>query len=388
MKLKNTKLYSKENYCDICHNKLSSQYIPIKTKRHIKTFLCKNCLLIQSIPQKKFQSHPKPSMSVDADRSSIMYTKTRFLPRNIALFKKFKINFKKFDHVLDIGSNRGSFVNYLKTKNKKVKITAIESKKNIFNHKKSKYIKFINDRFEDSTILSNSYDFVYCVHTLEHFVSCFKSLSKIYNSLKINGTAFIVVPNMINIRIVLVNILWTHTFHFTNNVVVNLFNKIGFKILKKDEKSDITYYLQKSEDKNHYKNNNLFFNKTLSFFDKKDALTKYKKNLKKKRDRLKNFGKKLKEEGNNFLFWGAGRIFDGLFKYGNIKFSSNYKLYDKHLYKYFKKFYNLKLLKKDELKKLKDYNVVICSNSEYSQIVKEAKSLNFKKVTSYERFLK
>ena len=53
-----------------------------------------------------------------------------------------------------------------------------------------------------------------------------------------------------------------------------------------------------------------------------------------------------------------------------------------------KKFYNLKLLKKDELKKLKDYNVVICSNSEYSQIVKEAKSLNFKKVTSYERFLK
>ena len=88
------------------------------------------------------------------------------------------------------------------------------------------------------------------------------------------------------------------------------------------------------------------------------------------------------------MFWGAGRIFDGLFKYGNIKFSLNYKLYDKHLNKYFKKFYNLKLLKKDELKKLKNYKVVICSNSEYSQIADEAKSFNFKKVMSYERFLK
>ena len=390
MNLIKTKLHSNENYCDICHHKLFNHYVPLKTKRNIKTFLCKNCLLIQSISQKKFQSHPKPSMSIDADRSSIMYTKTRFLPRNIVLFKKFKINFKKFDHILDIGSNRGSFVDYLKTKNKKVKITAIESKKNIFNHKKSKNMKFINDRFEDSKILSNTYDFVYCVHTLEHFVSCFKSLSKIYNSLKINGTAFIVVPNMnyYTKDSIVEYFIDTHTFHFTNNVLVSLFNKIGFKILKKDEKSDITYYLQKPENKNHYKKNNLFLNKSLSFFDEKDALIKYKKNLKKKRDRLKNFGKKLKEEGNNFLFWGAGRIFDGLFKYGNIKFSLNYKLYDKHLNKYFKKFYNLKLLKKDELKKLKNYKVVICSNSEYSQIADDAKSFNFKKVMSYERFLK
>ena len=44
---------------------------------------------------------------------------------------------------------------------------------------------------------------------------------------------------------------------------------------------------KKSEDKNHYKNNNLFFNKTLSFFDKKDALTKYKKIKKKERSSQK-----------------------------------------------------------------------------------------------------
>ena len=82
---------------------------------------------------------------------------------------------------------------------------------------------------------------------LEHFVSCFKSLCKIYNSLKINGTAFIVVPNMnyYTKDSIVEYFIDTHTFELTNNVLVNLFNKIGFKILKKDEKSDITYYLQK-----------------------------------------------------------------------------------------------------------------------------------------------
>ena len=113
------KLFSKENFCDNCNSKLSLHYTPIKTKRFIKTFKCNKCGLIQSIPQSYFKSHPKPSMSVDADRSSIMYTKKRFLPRNIKLFRKFKINFNKFENILDIGANRGSFVQYVRSKNKK-----------------------------------------------------------------------------------------------------------------------------------------------------------------------------------------------------------------------------------------------------------------------------
>ena len=384
------KLHSLENICDMCCGDLTNYYIPIKTKRNIKTFLCQNCLLIQSIPQKKFKSHPKPSMSADADRSSIMYTKTRFLPKNIELFKKFKINFKKFQHILDVGSNRGAFVEYLKKKNKKLQITAIESKKNIFNHKFNKNLKFINSRFEDSKIPSNTYDFAYCVHTLEHFTSCYQSLNKIYNSLRINGTAFIVVPNMnyYTKDSIVEYFIDTHTFHFTNNILVKLFNKIGFEIINKDERSDITYYLKKTETKNFLKNNKRFFNKKIGFFDKKNALLGYKKNLIRNRKKLQNFGKNLDNKYDKVLFWGAGRIFDGLFKYGNIKKKSNYKLYDKHLNKYFKKFYNLKILDSNQIKKLKNFNVVICSNSEYSQIFNEAKSYKFTNILSYESLLK
>ena len=76
------KLFSKENFCDNCNSKLSLHYTPIKTKRFIKTFKCNKCGLIQSIPQSYFKSHPKPSMSVDADRSSIMYTKKVFTEKH------------------------------------------------------------------------------------------------------------------------------------------------------------------------------------------------------------------------------------------------------------------------------------------------------------------
>ena len=180
---------------------------------------------------------------------------------------------------MDVGSNRGAFVEYLKKKNKKLQVTAIESKKNIFNHKFNKNLKFINSRFEDSKIPSNTYDFAYCVHTLEHFTSCYQSLNKIYNSLRINGTAFIVVPNMnyYTKDSIVEYFIDTHTFHFTNNILVKLFNKIGFEIINKDERSDITYYLKKTETKNFLKNNkNLIKN---WFFDRKNALLGYQKKL-------------------------------------------------------------------------------------------------------------
>ena len=180
----------------------------------------------------------------------------------------------------------------------------------------------------------------------------------------------------------------THTFHFTNNILVKLFNKIGFEIINKDERSDITYYLKKTETKNFLKNNKRFFNKKIGFFDRKNALLGYKKNLIRNRKKLQNFGKNLDNKYDKVLFWGAGRIFDGLFKYGKIKKKSNYKLYDKHLNKYFKKFYNLKILDSNQIKKLKNFNVVICSNSEYSQIFNEAKSYKFTNILSYESLLK
>ena len=302
------KLFSKENFCDNCNSKLSLHYTPIKTKRFIKTFKCNKCGLIQSIPQSYFKSHPKPSMSVDADRSSIMYTKKRFLPRNIKLFRKFKINFNKFENILDIGANRGSFVQYVRSKNKKVKIFAVESKKKIFDYKKYKKTEFSNTRFEDAVIQSDTYDFIYCVHTLEHFVSSKLALLKMFNCLKVGGKAFIVVPNMnfYSNKSIVEYFIDTHTFHFTNNSLIELFNRAGLQIIKKDESSDLTYYLEKSFSKNIRKKNN-YFKSTNGFLITEMLCLNIKIISLKIEKKLKNFGKKIKKLNKNILFLGSGQ---------------------------------------------------------------------------------
>ena len=134
----NMKLSIKNNFCDLCFSKLKNPYKPINTKRDVLTFQCQKCLLIQSISQKKFKSNPPPSMSFDADRASVMYTKALVLPKHIKLFKEFKINFSKMRHVLDIGSNRGDFTNFILKKNKFVEVFALESKKILFDKYKKK----------------------------------------------------------------------------------------------------------------------------------------------------------------------------------------------------------------------------------------------------------
>ena len=116
-------------------------------------------------------------------------------------------------------------------------------------------------------------------------------------------------------------------------------------------------------------------------------MLKYKNNLIKNRKKLKNFGKKLKNFNKEILFWGAGRIFDGLFKYGNIKKNSRYKLYDKFLGSYFKGFFGLDIISEKKLVNLRDYLIIICSESESSDIKKEAKKYGFKRLIAYNKLL-
>ena len=118
------------NYeCDYCKNTLNKFYKPINSERGIKVFQCSKCLLLQSKVLKNYKKIIKGSMSFDADRKSIMYTKGRFQDHYLKLIKK-KIKFKDILNVLDIGSNRGNFIDYVKKINPKIKIHGFETKKN------------------------------------------------------------------------------------------------------------------------------------------------------------------------------------------------------------------------------------------------------------------
>ena len=100
--------------CDSCNHIISkSVYKPIKSYRFMKLFCCEKCGLIFSKNSSPYISRPLPSMSCDANRSSIKYTKQLVLGDHIDFLKKNKINLSNYKSILDIGSNRGDFINHI-----------------------------------------------------------------------------------------------------------------------------------------------------------------------------------------------------------------------------------------------------------------------------------
>jgi 2-polyprenyl-3-methyl-5-hydroxy-6-metoxy-1,4-benzoquinol methylase len=385
MKQRNIKLYTSKKNCDFCKHKLTEPYKPINTKRNILTYRCKNCSLLQSIPQKKFSSFPNPSMSFDADRSSIMYTKELVLPYHISFFKKNNVNFSKINSCLDIGSNRGYFSRFILSKNKNIRITAVETRKELIkNYKFNSNVKTYNSRYEIFET-NEEFDFIYNVHTLEHLKSCCLAIQKMKKHLSQNGQLFIAVPNINSIHNDFFEEVFIdpHTFHFTNNIMIKIFNKFGLKIIAKNISGDELQYLLSKDLKTVDLNNNRHIEKERLFFYNKKSLYLYKNKITENRHDLKKKAKRIKKlllNKINVVFWGAGRIFDGLIKIGNIKPSKNIRIVDRNLYKYFKTLHNFRIFKPSDLKRDESRSIlVICSRVYKDSILKEAKKYSFNK---------
>lgn len=388
--LKNRMVNKKINLfkCDYCSNALKKYYKPINSERGIKVFQCSKCLLLQSKVSKKYKKVTKGSMSFDADRKSIMYTKSRFQDRYLKLIKK-KIKFKRISNILDIGSNRGTFINYIKKINPNIKIDGFETKKKLINNK-IKGVKVFNLKFEEAKLKKNFYDFVYCVHTLEHLESITNSLKKLRISLKSDGLILFAVPNInffskFNFVELFID---THFFHFTNKTILNFFYSCGFKAIykSKNNQNDLIYILKKN-------NKILRNNATGGFFDKKNSIDAYKLNLILNRKRFKSLKKKINLITNkkNILFWGAGRIFDGITKLSNLKPNKKIYTYDKNLINHFKSRNGFMLLEEKKMRDMYNKNlflVIVCSEADFSEITLEAKKFGFKNIVKYDTLLK
>jgi 2-polyprenyl-3-methyl-5-hydroxy-6-metoxy-1,4-benzoquinol methylase len=324
-------------------------------------------------------------MSFDADRSSIMYTKELVLPYHISFFKKNKVNFSKINSCLDIGSNRGYFSRFILSKNKNIRITAVETRKELIkNYKFNSNVKIYNSRYEIFET-NEEFDFIYNVHTLEHLTSCFLAIEKMKKHLTQNGRLFIAVPNINSIHNNFFEEVFIdpHTFHFTNNIMIKIFNKFGLKIIAKNISGDELQYLLSKDHKIVELNNNRHIEKKNSFFYNKKSLYLYKNKITENRHDLEKKAKRIKKlllNKINVVFWGAGRIFDGLVKIGNIKPSKNIRIVDRSLYKYFKNLHGFRIFKPSDLKRDESRSIlVICSRVYKDSILKEAKKYSFKK---------
>lgn len=375
--------------CDFCEKQIiNSIYTPIKSNRGMKVYVCTNCGLIISKSNIPYISRPQPSMSCDANRSSIKYTKQLVLSDHINFLKKNNITLNNYKRILDIGSNRGDFINFLKdnTDFDKVEIDAIETDPEIVeNYISYKNVNLKIARIESVELLPNTYDFVYFVHTLEHLESLSDILIRIKNSLNSNSLLFLVVPNIEYCALSTFTEIFidTHTYHFRFNVLQNICKSLGFKILfsNKDNESEIKLIL--------IKNNNSINNIEFDGINSLNFVNNYTNSINIEREKVINAVNKIQSDINEkFICWGAGRIFDGIITIGNLDKTKIHCLVDKYLYKYFDNFYNIKVNPINFLDKIdKNIPILICSFEYEEEIENYATKLGFKKIYKISKFL-
>jgi len=363
-----------ENICDLCEsNNNNLIYNPIGTRRGLKVFICEDCGLVQSFPKIDHVAERNVMASSAADWGNIRYGKQFRTKHDLDLLLKY-INISELKNCLDVGSNRGHFINNLFELNNSLVIWGVEPDEPIFNFSlnRNKRFNMINDRIENIKLPPNYFELVYLSHTLEHLKSPRLSLKQINECLKQDGILYVEVPNIDFIDSVDVVEEWfidKHLYHFSVNPLIHLITCAGFEIVYCSDKSDklnISIVAKKTK-----KNMNQDLNS--DFSRNKQLIFRYENKIKLNREKLTELGSYLNNLGEEkkLVIWGAGRIFDTIVKIGGLDTNKVFGLIDKHLSDFVSSTNGLKIYKPKDFKKLNPDVVFICSREYFIEIKNE-----------------
>ena len=143
--------------------------------------------------------------------------------------KKFIVNIP--NSILDIGCGYGGVLFYLGNNLKTKNLTGIAPDYDENTFSKYNEINFIKSNYEFP--ISQKYELIILVHSLEHFLSPVKCLMTARENLTDDGILYIEVPNFYWEPFI-INQIFTpvHISYFSKNDILNLIEYCGFEILK------------------------------------------------------------------------------------------------------------------------------------------------------------
>lgn len=329
---KRLKIQNTSNICFHCNSKDLEKIYDVKSsKKLVSIFFCDNCGLIQSrldpkkLSNRAIKPHKKVrTISADADWGNIRHGKELRL-NSIAIIDLIKKYAK--GNILDIGSNRGDFIHFVKKNIKFKKIIALEPDPKLIKPE-GKKIQFFRSRFENLDLKKNSFDFIYCCQTLEHIERINNFIIKCKNILHEKGFILIDIPNtslIINDNVIEEYFIDKHHLHFDPISIVSIFKNLGLEIVSKNIESHNMIFLCKKREV--------------------DLTIKYKKNYILKRYIQNDYSNLLKKNRNlikiafnyfilplikrqKIAIWGISRVYDLFTKYSKISKFENILLVD------------------------------------------------------------
>lgn len=352
--------------CDFCKsNNLELIYSVPTSKKGADVYICEKCNLVQSIYKNKTSNLKRiQSLSSDADWGNIRHGKKTRLSLSLNILNKF-IQLDDIKSVLDIGSNRGHFVNYIISHSNTIEVDAIEPDTNILEEYSSNHRLSIHKTRFENFASHKKYDLIYCCHTLEHADSASLMLGKIYDLLSENGVVYIDVPDLAMIEDIF-NVqeffIDKHKFHFSKKVLINYLIYLGFNVIDQSyESRNIILVCTKNRDTNIIK----------------QKIQNYIQNLITNRELLNKASKYIQtlSKENTVAIYGASQILDAMIKYGNLDLSQISYLIDDFLCGYIDSVQNKSILNINNLQnKNIDYMILLTKSS--TGIILEKLKLN------------
>jgi 2-polyprenyl-3-methyl-5-hydroxy-6-metoxy-1,4-benzoquinol methylase len=143
-------------------------------------------------------------------------------------------NLQNGQNILEIGCSHGSFLNKLKIINNNLNLTGIELNEKAAKIAEGYGFELINKPFED-IIFSKKFDFIFLWMVLEHLPFPDEVISKFNNITNKNAKIIFSIPELDSIEFTLFGKyaqhvdIPRHLNYFSKNVLINIFNKHGFK---------------------------------------------------------------------------------------------------------------------------------------------------------------
>jgi len=384
----------KEMKCDFCLSRdLKVVYEVPDSLEKSYVAVCMSCGLVQSFKNSPYRPRNRHiSISSGADWGNIRHGKSiRF--DSIKSILEQKLSWADIDRVLDIGSNRGDFVQWVAETKNVSEIIGIEPDETIIgegNHKDS--VNIIVGRFENISLRSDYFDFVYCCHTLEHADSAREMIRKIHRCLKKGGHLFLEVPNIYVItKLDLLEEFFIdkHLFHFDPYVLKEFLDNEGFTEEMSSSGEDlynISLILSKTSDaKGPFRltNKGRAESHVQMVKDYSRRLRQNRENLKDLvRNRLVPFLKRQR-----VAFWGAGKIFDALVRFGQLDANLVHCLVDDYLFRLLPSLHGIPIHPSEVLKTYEPQVLIVLARNSSEDIIRKSRSMGIKNIITISQIM-
>ncbi len=349
-------------------------------------FECPECKLCQSISLAPFHEEFARTLSCDADWGNVRHGKGARFEGVMAWLEK--IDFSQIDRVLDVGANRGHFVLWLEGCTSGTEIVAVEPDASVMAAYAGRpRIQSINERYENTD--TGLHDFIYSVHSLEHAPSAREMLRHNLEQLTPRGRMLLEVPNIAaisdrdNVEEFFID---KHTFHFSRAVLCNMVRSLGFEVLAGEEETDpfnITLLLAPAGKQGQGSPARPATSQTARIAAYQSTLEQNRKALKK----LVNEKLAPLSERQKVGYWGAGRIFNALVRYGGLLPEHVHTLVDRHLWQIIDHNDGIPISRPESLKQSEPQVLIILGRSSARNMRKQAEAMGIRHVILFQDLL-